>query len=40
MPPGIVAEILAKAGALWPAGSSIEITLEANPTSVEAGRLQ
>ncbi|MCH8863116.1 MAG: radical SAM family heme chaperone HemW, partial [Proteobacteria bacterium] len=40
MPPGIVAEILEKAQALWPADSSLEITLEANPTSVEAGRFK
>jgi oxygen-independent coproporphyrinogen-3 oxidase len=38
MPPIIVARILEKAAALWPAASDIEITLEANPTSVEAGR--
>lgn len=40
MPPGIVAEILDKAGALWPGDDSLEITLEANPTSVEAGRFR
>ncbi len=40
MPPGIVAEILEKAGALWPGDDRLEITLEANPTSVEAGRFR
>ncbi len=40
MPPAIVAAILEKAQALWPADSNLEITLEANPTSVEAGRFK
>lgn len=36
MPPGIVAALIAEVRALWPASGDIEITLEANPTSVEA----
>lgn len=40
MPPVITERILAKAGALWPGWGDIEITLEANPTSVEAGRFR
>jgi putative oxygen-independent coproporphyrinogen III oxidase len=31
MPPAVVAEIIAVAGALWPADEPVEITLEANP---------
>jgi len=36
MPPETVADIIAEATALWPRDPAIEITLEANPTSVEA----
>jgi oxygen-independent coproporphyrinogen-3 oxidase len=38
MDPDIVAEILAKVRTLWPTANDLEITLEANPGSVEAGR--
>ncbi|MEJ8562251.1 radical SAM family heme chaperone HemW [Yoonia sp. GPGPB17] len=38
MDPDIVDAILAKVRATWPIANDIEITLEANPTSVEAGR--
>jgi oxygen-independent coproporphyrinogen-3 oxidase len=38
MDPEIVDSILAKIRATWPIANDIEITLEANPTSVEAGR--
>ncbi len=38
MDPEIVQGILAKVRATWPIANDIEITLEANPTSVEAGR--
>lgn len=37
MPPALVAELLAEARALWGFAEGIEITLEANPSSVEAG---
>jgi putative oxygen-independent coproporphyrinogen III oxidase len=40
MPPGTVAAVIAAACRHWPSARPIEITLEANPTSVEAGRLQ
>jgi putative oxygen-independent coproporphyrinogen III oxidase len=40
MPPGTVAAIIAAARRHWPPAGPVEITLEANPTSVEAGRLQ
>lgn len=36
MPPALVAELLAEAERLWGFSPEIEITLEANPTSVEA----
>ena len=36
MPPALVAELLAEAEALWGFAPDIEITLEANPSSVEA----
>ncbi len=36
MPPALVATLLAEAKALWGFGPGIEITLEANPSSVEA----
>ena len=40
MNPSTVAGILEAAAALWGVGPEVEITLEANPTSVEAGRLR
>ncbi|MEM9084548.1 MAG: radical SAM family heme chaperone HemW [Pseudomonadota bacterium] len=36
MPPTLVSDLLAEANSLWGFSSSIEITLEANPSSVEA----
>ena len=38
MPPALVADMLAEAERLWGFASDIEITLEANPSSVEASR--
>ena len=38
MDPALVDAILRKVRATWPTANDIEITLEANPTSVEAGR--
>jgi oxygen-independent coproporphyrinogen-3 oxidase len=38
MDPDLVDAILTKVRATWPMANNIEITLEANPTSVEAGR--
>ncbi len=38
MPPGLVADVLAEAGALFGFAEGVEITLEANPSSVEAAR--
>mgnify|MGYP000459935161 CR=1 FL=1 len=38
MDPDLVDAILTKVRATWPMANDIEITLEANPTSVEAGR--
>jgi len=38
MPPALVAVLLAEAERLWGFAPGIEITLEANPSSVEAGR--
>ena len=40
MAPGTVAAIIDQIAALWPLASDTEITLEANPTSVEAERFQ
>ncbi|MDI3337796.1 radical SAM family heme chaperone HemW [Defluviimonas aestuarii] len=40
MDPGLVAAILGKVRASWPLANDIEITLEANPSSVEAGRFR
>ncbi|MGH1330097.1 MAG: radical SAM family heme chaperone HemW [Paracoccaceae bacterium] len=40
MEPSLVANILETIRAAWPQSNDIEITLEANPTSVEAGRFQ
>jgi len=39
MHPDSVAAIIETAQTLWPSANDIEITLEANPGSVEAGRL-
>ena len=39
MPPEVVADIIADATRLFPPAADIEITLEANPTSVEVARL-
>jgi oxygen-independent coproporphyrinogen-3 oxidase len=38
MEPATVAAIIGRAFALWPAAAACEVTLEANPTSVEAKR--
>jgi len=38
MPPELVAKLLERIGELWPQANDCEVTLEANPTSVEAGR--
>lgn len=38
MDPEIVADIITTIKTLWPTGNDLEITLEANPSSVEAGR--
>lgn len=38
MDPGLVDAVLQRVRRTWPASNDIEITLEANPTSVEAGR--
>lgn len=40
MAPDTVADIIETARRIWPLGPEIEITLEANPTSVEAGQLR
>ena len=40
MAPATVAAVIAAAGRAWTFAPDIEITLEANPTSVEAGRLR
>jgi oxygen-independent coproporphyrinogen-3 oxidase len=40
MAPETVAAVIDRAKARWPAAAPVEITLEANPTSVEAGRLR
>ncbi len=39
MRPATVASVIDRAVRAWPADPAIEITLEANPTSVEAGRM-
>jgi putative oxygen-independent coproporphyrinogen III oxidase len=39
MPPGLVAALLDRVAARWPVAPDMEVTLEANPGSVEAGRL-
>ena len=38
MEPEIVADIISEIRRLWPSANDLEITLEANPSSVEAGR--
>ncbi|HEX3500418.1 MAG TPA: coproporphyrinogen-III oxidase family protein, partial [Stellaceae bacterium] len=40
MAPATAAALIDRAAARWMLASDVEITLEANPTSVEAGRLQ
>jgi coproporphyrinogen III oxidase-like Fe-S oxidoreductase len=40
MAPEVVGAILDAARAAWPFANDMEITLEANPTSVEAGRFR
>ncbi len=40
MDPEVVDAVLTKVRAVWPMANDIEITLEANPTSVEAGRFE
>lgn len=40
MDPDVIDAILRKVFATWPIANDIEITLEANPTSVDAGRFQ
>jgi len=40
MPPAAVAHVLDTIAALWPVAPDAEITLEANPTSVEAGNFR
>ena len=40
MKPETVGAILDHIGAKWPVASDVEVTLEANPTSVEAGRFR
>lgn len=39
MPPDTVAAVIERVGALWSLAADVEITLEANPTSVERTRL-
>jgi oxygen-independent coproporphyrinogen-3 oxidase len=40
MEPALVAAVLDRIRARWPVANDLEVTLEANPTSVEAGRFQ
>ncbi len=40
MPPDMLLAIIDKVHALWPCANNLEITLEANPTSVEAEKFQ
>ncbi|MBC7155165.1 MAG: radical SAM protein, partial [Rhodobacteraceae bacterium] len=40
MKPEVVAAIIERARATWPTANDLEVTLEANPTSVEAGRFR
>ncbi|MEO9822376.1 MAG: radical SAM family heme chaperone HemW [Paracoccaceae bacterium] len=38
MNPDLIADIIAESRKLWPTANDLEVTLEANPSSVEAGR--
>jgi oxygen-independent coproporphyrinogen-3 oxidase len=38
MDPDVVADVITRIKQLWPTGNDLEVTLEANPSSVEAGR--
>ena len=40
MSPDLVDQILSKIFSLWPRSNALEVSLEANPTSVEAGRFK
>lgn len=40
MDPDVVDAVISKVRATWPLANDVEITLEANPTSVEAGRFR
>ena len=40
MPPELVGDLLSRISTLWPQANDLEVTLEANPTSVEAGRFR
>ncbi|WP_375291316.1 radical SAM family heme chaperone HemW [Qipengyuania sp.] len=40
MPPGLVAELIDAVGDHWPVAPNCEITLEANPSSVEAAKFE
>jgi oxygen-independent coproporphyrinogen-3 oxidase len=40
MPPSTVATVIETIGTLWPLAPDVEITLEANPTSVEAAKFR
>lgn len=40
MDPDVVAEIMSEIYRLWPTANTMETTLEANPTSIEAGRFK
>jgi putative oxygen-independent coproporphyrinogen III oxidase len=40
MPPDLVAGVLDAVRAAWPQANDVEVTLEANPTSAEAGRFR
>lgn len=40
MPPELVGQLLERIAKLWPQANDLEVTLEANPTSVEAARFR
>ena len=40
MPPALVAALIERVQTLWPCAPDMEVTLEANPTSVEAGKFR
>jgi oxygen-independent coproporphyrinogen-3 oxidase len=40
MDPAVVAEIMARVRSRWPVANDLEVTLEANPTSVEAAKFR